>query len=367
MISTGLGRVNRGFELYIISLANYLSTEQENYDFSIKVYGGNYSRKQSGFDGRKISSWKRDGFIKWILPSSSKRLRLERFTFWLNMIPFLWIDKPKAIYLGEYPIYGWMYKMRKWKLIDCGLALYTGGQAIPDKEHFNNRKDFIHHITDVYLNSCKELSQRRQILLPHFISMDFEYNSILFHHLKDQAKGKLIILSVGAIEKSSKRMDLLLKSLAPFRNNVFPVLLGEPTQDSYEITEMAISLFGKGNFIIDRVNQAELGTWYQVSDGFVLCSPKESFGLSLIEAIYHGLSVASFKFPESEFVLKDWAWWLYHTDEIGLSEELSKWLMSLRNQTRSLIGHRFAFEEYSYHRLKDRYIRMFREIIDQNP
>ena len=363
-VSTGLGLVHRGFEQYIHSLANTFSILSDG-RFRIKVYGVKKPAGEVNYDFRPISSLRRDGWVLKNHPNASRRLRYERFSFWISMLPWLWFDKPAAIYLGEYPIFGWLSKWRKWGFLNTNLALYTGGQAVPGIQVFNPTRDYVHHITNVYLSYCNYIPPYRQCLLPHFIDNFFIYNDVVYRSLRKKAGSKKIILSVGAIEKSSKRMHLFLQALAPLRNQVFPVLLGEPTPDNAEIATLAENLFGKGHFHIAKVGHAELGSWYQAADGFVLCSPKESFGLALIEALYHGLPVACYRFPETEFVMQQHAHWLYKTQPVELSTELSEWISKWpAYRVCSVSAHRFIQNRYALAALQKAYIDMFLQIIN---
>jgi glycosyltransferase involved in cell wall biosynthesis len=364
LVATGLGRVNRGFEQYIHSLGNQLIQNQDLQDFKIKVYAGGYNKLKMPYEGRKIPCLKRDSFLSRVIRTSNKRLRFERFTFFLSMLPYLWLDKPKAIYLGEYPIYGWLFKVRKFGLINCNLALYTGGQAIPGKDHFDVRKDFIHHITDFYYDQCRIFPFSRQALLPHFINIDFEYSDSIIQQIIQQAKGKKIILSIGALEKSSKRMDLLIHALIPFKDKVFPVLLGEPTADKHELLQILLNNFGAGNFTVSQVPHKELGNYFQAADAFILCSPKESFGLVLIEALFHGLPVACYPFGESRFVMQHHAKWLSGKVSNTLSSEIEEWLSNLAAfKECSFPKHQFVMKNYSPQYLWPLYLEMFRKII----
>lgn len=364
LVSTGLGRIRRGFETYIHDLACLLH-QQENSRLVIKVYGGG---KQSnvGYHFNRIPSIFRESKLSYRLwASSSKRLRFERFTFFLGMIPTLLTDRPDIIYLGEYPLYCWLYKLRKLTGMRYRLALYTGGQAIPGRRLFHPRFDFIHHVTDVYINSCQDFPKQRQMLVPHFVTTGFKVDNILLEQIKRQAAGKKIVLSVGAIEKSSKRMHWLVKALANCEMAVFPILLGEPTADWDDIEKMLQQYFGKQGYILKTVSRPALGTYYKVADLFVSCSPKESFGLVFVEALNFGLPVICDDFQEVRFVLKEHATYTTMTgpDKVALaiqqklSEEFYTHAQDLTNTRKQ-----FVASNYSMESLAAAYIQMFNHI-----
>lgn len=362
LIATGLGKINRGFETYIHHLGNLLSTE--GLAAEVEVWG----RKKPA-DARyrffSIPSVFRDSRLAYLLSGSSLgRLNLERFSFFLAMVPFVLLRRPAVLYLGEYRLYGWLYRLRQLFSLRYHLALYTGGQAIPGRQLFHKQRDFIHHITNVYLEECRHFPAGRQQLLPHFIYDNFSYDTAVQNSIRQMAAHRQVVLSVGAIEKSSKRMDVLLRALAPLRQRVFPVLLGEPTADLPEIRQLAENLFGAGNFYIGKVPQSDLGNWYAAADAFVLLSPKESFGLALIEALYHGLPVACYRFQETAFVLQDKAYWLQSNSPKELSAQLHGWLewIAQEKTTDSATRIEFVKTRYSRQVLHDAYFQMFNQL-----
>jgi glycosyltransferase involved in cell wall biosynthesis len=282
------------------------------------------------------------------------------------MLPKLVWKRPDVIYLGEYPLYCWLFKVRKFTGLRFRLVLYTGGQAIPGKALFNPATDFIHHITDVYLESCKHFPAERQRLIPHFVLDNFSIDKILLEEIKWRASGKKIVLSVGAIEKSSKRMHCLVEAMAQCRQPVFPVLLGEPTADWDEINSMLIEKFGKDGFVLQTLPRTELGTWYGAADLFVSCSPKESFGLVFVEALLFGLPVICDDFAEVRYVLKEHATYVKMTGLNMVADAIDEALkIKTLNEEKQWAEQRreFARSRYSLHVLKPDYISLFLKVI----
>jgi glycosyltransferase involved in cell wall biosynthesis len=357
LVCTGLGRVNRGFEQYIAGLSAKLS------DIGLGVWvasGGAWQYPENVktliLNTPHRGSW-------WLRGSQNAFIREQQW-FALALLPKLLLLKPAIVYLGEYRLYCYLYKLRKIFRLSYSLCLYTGGQAVPGKKLFDPDRDFIHHVTDVYLEDCKHFPATRQVLLPHFLEEAFDYDNTALEYLHQKAGDKKIILSVGTIDKSTKRMHLLLMALAPHKEKVFPVLLGEASADSPKINQLAESLFGAGNYIISKAPHAQLGSWYQAADGFVLCSPKESFGLALIEALYHGLPVACYRFPETEFVLQDHAYWLHGEDPEELGGELKAWIEKMPAYPMSnLNANRFIRENYTWQGLGASYFDMFKGMV----
>lgn len=355
LVSTGLGRVQRGFETYIETLAQKLNYER--LPFQVLVYCGG-KIKQGLFPHRVVANIHRHSRIANLFPDSFRRLRLEQFSFFVGMLGRLMVDRPTAIYIGEYRVYCYLFHLRRILRLKFSLILYTGGQAIPGL--FDNNRDFVHHITDFYWSECGHIAAHRQFLIPHFLDVTFEADDALLETVRRMAAGKTIVLSVGAIEKISKRTDKLIEALAAVDAPIFPVLLGEETEDYSEILSLLIMHFGKGGFVLSKSPRQQLGTWYQAADAFVLCSPKESFGLVLLEAMYHGLEVACTKFSEVEYVMGDHGFWLDNDSTSSWPEDLTHFIQQLpSNKVCNLINHRYVQNTFSWQTLRTQYLNMF--------
>jgi glycosyltransferase involved in cell wall biosynthesis len=358
LICTGLGHVQRGFETYIQDLAEKLSLESGLMGSEIAVVSSaklNIANAQS----IAIPCIRRNSVLWPRSISYQKRFYVEQVTFFLGMLLLLLRNRRAVFYLGEYTLYCFVFKFRNLIKADYRLVLYTGGQVFPGL--FNPTKDFIHHVTDVYLKHGGDVYPlQRQYLLPHFVReidyLDFE----LFWEIKKRAGSKRIFLSVGVIDKQTKQMDKLLDMLSQYKEQVYPVILGEQGMETPGIKELAIRIFGPDGFIVDCVERNMLYTYYSVADIFVLLSPKESFGIAYVEALLSGKPVIARKFDESGYVLNDAALL------VGSSDECVKAIERLLAQTNEyatcdIAKHQFAYKRYSWEQLRVSYLEMFKQ------
>ncbi len=362
LICTGLGTVKRGFETYISDLGEKLTVESNN-EFSVSVFsGGNYSG--SNFKSIRIPCISRNNNIAKYFFSQKTISDIELITFFLSLIPIIILQKPKAIYLGEYKLYCFLFKFRKLLNLKYSLILFTGGQTCPGL--FDIKKDYIHHVTDIYYRSLIEqgISIKRQFIIPHFINEEYIYNEKLAKNIKAKSGSKKIVLSVGYIDKTIKRMNLFVRLLSDIPQTVFPIILGEFSDDTNDVEEMLIYYFGKDGYILDRVSRKELGTYYSLADLFILCSPKESFGLASVEALYFGKPVISDDFYESRFVLKDQAIIVNMKNEVKTQKVISDILLGAFEISNIERRKRFVEKNYTWKSLSNRYFTMFSEIIN---
>ncbi len=361
IICTGLGKIVRGFEIYIDSLAKNLEKCNKCFDFQVYI-GGNLDHKV--YSWIKIFNISRNNwFLKILIKNEDFRFRIEQFTFFISLLPYILIRKPKSIYLGEYYLYCYLFKFRKLFKLSYSLALYTGGQVSPGL--FNEKIDFVHHVTDFYYNKLKDnnISLHRHFIVPHYITDDFIYDNKLAISLKNLALSKKIVLTVGYIDIKVKRMDLFVKLLSELPDDVFPIILGEYSNETSIIEKMLQKYFGINGYLLKKVPHYELGTYYSISDLFILCSPRESFGLSNLEALYFGKPVFVDDYYESRFVLKTAGNFINMKDEAKAINIIKNFILK-GNENDFHQGHDFVTNNYTWNSLSKKYLQMFEKFIN---
>lgn len=304
----------------------------------------------------KLLSWAKQPFL-W-----------EQRFFFLALLPRILQKRPAVIYLGEYRLFAYLSKIRKLLGLKFSLVLYTGGQAIPGQKLFDGTRDYIHHVTPVYLSQCNWVPQGRQWVLPHFFTNDFLVDKSLVTAIKHAAGARKVILSVGLLDFSTKQMDKLLAALSEDPSLWFPVLLGASSADTPKLIQLLQSAFGDDGFMVNEVPHYALGSYYEAADIFVLCSLRESFGLAFVEALYFGLPVVCHLFFESEWVLKEYAHYVDVNDSSALALQLKK----LRQGTqKGAIGKEdrkaFAVSNYDWPALEQQYRQLFKSIVANKP
>lgn len=363
LVCTGLGLIQRGFESYIKYLAEKLANE--SVDFTFQVYPGKrisnatFAQQPVVHLPRGFKLYRKLGI------SELTGFSIEQITFFCGLLPHVLIKKPKAIYLGEYNLYCYLYKFRKIFGLSYSLVLYTGGQVAPGL--FDNQKDFVHHITDVYYDQLikQGVPHNRQFILPHFIDLNFPINDQLVSLIKNKANGKKIFLSVGQIDKEIKRMHLLPQILAKVSDRVFPVIVGATTEQTQEVVDLLKSRFGTDGFLLTKSSRSGIGSYYAAADCFMLCSEKESFGLVFVEALFFNLPVICHDFQEAHFVLESNAHYL----NLAEVDKASTWVEDhflMLDKSQRINGTSFVKELYTWDSLRSGYLSMFNTILISN-
>jgi glycosyltransferase involved in cell wall biosynthesis len=360
LVCTGLGKVHRGFESYIDILSKQLYKEADFLNLIVFAGANLYNKDYKWIKIFNIS--RKNFYLKCFIKQEDFRFQIEQFTFFINLLPYLFIQKPKSIYLGEYYLYCYLFKLRKLFGLSYSLVLYTGGQVTPGL--FDENRDFVHHVTDIYYNKLKSknIALDRHFVVPHFITDDFVYDHILANSIINKALGKKIVLSVGYIDIKIKRMDLFVKLLSEMSDNIFPIILGEYSNETLIIEKMLQEYFGINGFLLNKVPHCELGTYYSVSDLFILCSPRESFGLANLEALYFGKPVLVDDYYESRYVLKSAVNFINMNDEYETKKVINKLLLNANKDTFHR-GYKFVCTNYTWNSLSKDYLHMFKKFI----
>ena len=352
-----MGHVKRGFEAFIADLADQLCSD--GFEKNITVYSS-APYKGAHFSSKPLPAIRR--FHKTINRFCSDDLsyRLEQYSFFFFLLPQVLLKKPHLIYMGEYLQYCYLYKARKYLRLSYSLALYTGGQTFPGL--FDVNRDIIHHITDVYLppsNPHNNFPLQQQYLIPHFIKENFfGHEEETYKSVKLKAGNKRILLSIGILDNSIKRMSFLADALTGKSQEIFPIFLGQPTKETPAIIKQLDQIFTKEGYILGHVPREQLGSYYKLADLFVLCSLKESFGLIFLEALWHGKQVLCHDFEEAHYVLKNHAVFIDMKDKLLLQKTIVDFFVGY-NYSCSIAKHQFVVNNYTWASLKAKYLKMF--------
>jgi glycosyltransferase involved in cell wall biosynthesis len=157
-------------------------------------------------------------------------------------------------------------------------------------------------------------------------------------------------------------MHLLIECLGRQPNQWFPVLLGEPTADTPAIREILTEYFGENGFIMDKVPHSGLSPYYRSADVFVSCSPRESFGLAMVEALYHGLPVVAHDFFETKWVLGNQAILININNAESLKDAIHISADQQNDQQKDACE-KFAVSHYSWKALSKSHFSFFKSMV----
>jgi glycosyltransferase involved in cell wall biosynthesis len=263
--------------------------------------------------------------------------------------------------------------LRIWKkLCKAGYRVLfnNNGPVSPD---LLCRWDHIQQVSPQYLNSaltagipkCKQtLLPSAVFILEHLTLMSEDEKATLRKTLQLPDDRKLI-LSVGAINKSRKRMDYLIREVAAMaKPRPYLLLLGAMETESFSILRLGEYLLKEG-FEARSVEKNEVDDFYRVSDIFALASMDEGFGLAYVEALAHGLPCLVHDYPTSRYVLGEMG--IY--GDLSNAGDLGRMISGLTpadfSKQKAQARHVYAYERFSWERLKPQYVEMFKRCVER--
>jgi glycosyltransferase involved in cell wall biosynthesis len=322
LLSSGLGAVNRGFE---ITTARWYESIKDLAGVEAKVYaGGNYPGSVRGWNLRRdlllhsplrhLASARERGFWETCYT-------VEQVTFSV-CLPDLLFWRPHIVWTKEVPLahfllaYKYMFGLR-YKII------FANGGAFKPSTY--KPFDFIQHL---HPDSFKEaeaagIPADRMEVLPNCVF----YNKPALTREELRTKygyedGDWIIVCVAAWNSFQKRLDYLIDEVSKIRNGRVKLLLcGQPELETDSLKQLAAEKLGSRvqwlTLLPEEVHEA-----LTMSDVFVLPSFREGLASSIIEAAMAGLPIISHPHSGGKFILQDDTWMLDMSVPGALTERL---------------------------------------------
>jgi glycosyltransferase involved in cell wall biosynthesis len=328
LLSSGLGRITRGFE---ITTSRWFDCLKDTAEIQSKLYSGG---KCQG----AVSTWNvpRD----FLLNSPLRALRrlnerglwefcytVEQVTFSL-CLPDLLYFRPDVVWTKEVPLahfllaYKYLFGLR-YKII------FANGGAFRPATYKDF--DYVQHLHPDSLAEAENfgLSPSRMQLLPNCVFYEQPSESrIALRSKYGFSSEDWVIVCVAAWNSFQKRLDYLIDEVALLDEpNLKLLLCGQPELETAELKAMAQSKLGN-RAIWKTLTPTQVHEALSISDVFVLPSFREGLASSIIEAAMAGLPVLSHPHAGGKFILQDEFWWT----DMSLPGSLSAKLRQLKVQ-----------------------------------
>lgn len=357
---TGLGRQRRGFEAFTRGVHAALRGVS---GIDLAVFGG----------GGELLT---DERAVWNLPRTSpitgamSRLTgwgpyfLEQATFFVGFLPYLVSWRPHLVYFADLNVGNACWHWRRMTGQRFRLLFYNGGATTRPF----TRCDWVQQLTLEHFEEAlaRGESPDRMFVLPHGVAVP---ESLI---RRDAARvaatrrafgvpaGQTLLLSVGMLDCSIKRMDALIEAVADIgAERPFVVLLGQETDETPRVRERARDLladgFWMGTWPAERMAEA-----YEAADVFALLSLREGFGLAYVEALAAGLPCVAHETTGTRHLFGHHAL-LGDLRERGIVTALVRRALAgrLGDDVRQA-RHQYARERFSWERLAPQYAEMLR-------
>ncbi len=179
---------------------------------------------------------------------------------------------------------------------------------------------------------------------------------------------RFIVLTVGMIDKSVKRMDYFIREAHKFKmktnGKITFIMAGSECKESPEVLSLGRRLLGENLIVLKDLEPEKMPTLYRSADVFVLCSYREAFGLVIAEAMSCGLPAICHDFQIIKWVVGSGGECVDLSRKDSLMDKLEMYYRdrALRRKTGEK-GRRRVQEMFSSKAVIDDILGMYRKVI----
>lgn len=302
VLCSGLGNVVRGHETFIRQVFDAL---ESSLDMTLFKGGGEPKANEIVVDHVPRYSKLLDGMHvvappKWrSAAQEEQRFQVEMRTFAHASLAHLLAGGFDVIHCLEREVAEIVYQHRLL-FANPPKVLFSNGGALPRKRL--PPCDFVQEHTAY---SMARGAPEKSFLIPHGIDLRRFDPSILsdFRARLGVPENALLVLSVGAICHSHKRMDHLIEEVAGV-DGAWLVVVGQEAIDSPAIKALGERLMGERVRFLQLPHE-QLPQAYRAADVFALASLFETFGIVYLEAMAMGLPVIATEHENQRQILGD--------------------------------------------------------------
>ncbi|MHB1559263.1 MAG: glycosyltransferase family 4 protein [Isosphaeraceae bacterium] len=359
-VCPGLGHVARGYETFTREAFDALRGDDRLDAALFKGAGPAADRERALWCLRRnqlVARWLgasvfRDGYY------------MECATFALSLLSHLARQRPDVVYYSDGTVGNLLWRWRRLTNWPYKLLLCNGGQLGPPAFP---RIDHVQQVLAVdYEESIRAGRPAGDMtLLPLGFRIDPDFTPLTpsgLARLRTRLGlpvGRPIVLTVGVIDRSIKRMDYVVREVAALGSpRPFLLMLGQRGHESPGVLELADELLGPTGYRCQTVSADSVRDYYDASDAFVLGSPREGFGRVLVEALARGLPCLATDRPFARLVLGEHGYYADFDQPGELTRLLEMVLAEEMASGRAAIRHAAAYDSYSWDRLRPQYVNM---------
>jgi 1,2-diacylglycerol 3-alpha-glucosyltransferase len=301
---TGLGRQRRGFETFTRECAAALHGDPR---LAITVFGG--GGPFAGPDERAVPNFPRDSGAARMLGALTGKdpYFVEQATFFSGFLPWLVTGRPDVVYFADLNFGNACWHWRRISGQRFRLLFYNGGATT---QPFT-RCDFVQQVSPEHFESAIARGEpaERQVLLPHGVTVAASFTPPSADE-RTQIRATLglpadrpLLLSVGMLDSSTKRMDYLIREVASLGDaRPFLLVAGAMSAETPQVLALARDALGERGFSHRVFAPEQMRLVYRAADAFALASLREGFGLATVEALGAGLPCVLQDTPTTRYI-----------------------------------------------------------------
>ena len=357
LLCSGLGNIHRGHEVFARDLFDLVS---DSIDITLFKGGGQPYARELVIDNVPRNAPYLDHIHvavsqKWeTAVREQERNRIEAETFAYAALRHLLEGGFDIIHCLEQEVCNIIYSQRHL-FQHTPRIVFSNGGAIPGRDLPNC--DFVQEHTDYNLSfSAKD----KAFMIPHGVDLSLFKPNVksdfrVQHGIPNDAR---VAISVGTIGYWHKRMDYVIKEIAPIED-MHLIIAGQECTDTPDIKKIGKQLMGN-RVVFVTLPHEKLPEAYAAADVFVLGSLFETFGIVYLEAMAMGLPVICTNHPNQRSIVKEGIFVDMKT-EGALTDAIRKAdIKTLAELAQN--GQNIVRENYNLDVLKHRYIERYAAI-----
>lgn len=367
-LCSGLGIMNRGIESFFRDAFDGLKGAESLQLRLLKGRGQNAAEERTGWNIPRTGRLAR--FLGALVQRNS--YVVEQWSFFPSVVRQIRAFRPAVIFYSDANLGFLLDRLRRRIGVPYRLLFSNGGPVHPPFV----RTDFVHQVAPCYYEEALAAGEPdgKHILLPYAINVPPEPQRITAEDLLERRRKlalppeRKIVLSVGWISRTHKRMHYLIEELARLpRPRPFLQLVGALDRGSREVIALGQDRLGSDGFAARSVPYEEVFDYYRAADCFVLASLSEGFGRVYLESLLHGLPVIAHRNPVTEFVLGSQGKLCDLTRPGALAASLSEVMAGQSDPAADDARRQWVRDRFSWEALADRYCQMFRSCALSSP
>lgn len=302
LLCSGLGHIHRGHEVFARDLFNLIRDEV---DITLFKGGGSPTPRELVIDNLpRNAECLREVHLpvspKWLEAArEQERIRIEGETFAYAALKRLIEGGYDIVHCLEQEVCNIVFDNRHL-FARPPKVVFSNGGAIP--AHDLPRCDFVQEHTD---HNLRHSAKHKAFMIPHGVDLSLFQPGIPSDYRARQGipAGAFLAISVGTICYWHKRMDHVIRELAPLQD-VYLVIVGQDHPDTPAIKSLGRELMGE-RISFDTLPHDDLPQALAAADAFVLGSLFETFGIVYIEAMAMGLPVFCTDHPNQRSIVEE--------------------------------------------------------------
>jgi len=309
LVSCGLGRVQRGFE---ISTSRWQAALSSDPRLELRVFsGGEFPNAERVWSIARNDAL--DSPLGIFGKFNERRFwdlcyRLEQTTFSIGFIPRLLSWQPDIVWTKELHVGRILMVIRKLFQLKFKI-IFANGDAL-DPIRYEDFDQIQHLYPDSFEKAALSgIAEEKMHLLPNCVSYATPGESR--EQLRQQFgfhKEDYIIVCVAAWNRYQKRLDYLIREVAALRDPSVKLLLcGHPEAETKALKVLAAKELGT-NVRWFTLAPEDIHRALYISNVFVLPSLSEGLPNALIEAVMAELPVICHPHPGGKYILEDDQW-----------------------------------------------------------